>query len=201
MQRLRAFTLVELLISIAIIGILSSVVLANLQSSRSKARDAQRLAAIKQIQTALEVYKVKNGSYPQTSSDVSIRNNSCGNFTCGTTGCGYAVGDWATTLAPLVTSRLLPSIPNDPRNTGQFCYTYFNNSTAISGNNDWADCGPNGNINISEYQYVIYGTFENALANFPVINWNSIDGSNNYSRPGAPKSEERTYCFLGPSKQ
>ena len=198
MLRLRAFTLIELLISIAIIGILSSVVLANLQSSRSKARDAQRIATIKQIQTALEVYKVKNGTYPQTSSDGTIRNNSCGNFTCGTTGCGYAPGDWASTLAPLVTSRLLPSIPNDPRNTGQYCYTYLNNSTVVPGDNAWVDCGPGGNINISEYQYVIYGTFENALANHPVINWN---GTNTYSQPGAPKANERTYCFLGPSKQ
>lgn len=200
MSRLRAFTLVELLISIAIIGILSSVVLANLQSSRSKARDAQRIATIKQIQTALEVYKVKNGTYPQTSSNSTVRNNSCGNFACPGAGCGYTYGDWATTLAPLVSSRLLPSIPNDPRNTGQYCFTYFNNNTLVPGDNVWADCGPSGNINISEYQYVIYGTFENALANYPVINWNSPANTNSYSQTGV-KANERTYCFLGPSKQ
>jgi len=52
----RGFTLIELLVVIAIIGMLSSVVLASLNSARQKSRDARRLADIKQIQTALELY-------------------------------------------------------------------------------------------------------------------------------------------------
>lgn len=58
------FTLIELLVVIAIIGILSSVVLASLNSARQKGRDARRISDVKQIQLALELYYDANGTYP-----------------------------------------------------------------------------------------------------------------------------------------
>ena len=62
----KGFTLIELLVVIAIIGILSSVVLASLNSARLKSRDARRLADIKQIQNALTLYFDSAGAYPTT---------------------------------------------------------------------------------------------------------------------------------------
>lgn len=62
----KGFTLIELLVVIAIIGILSSIVLASLNSARKKGRDARRLADIKQLQLALELYYDANGAYPAT---------------------------------------------------------------------------------------------------------------------------------------
>lgn len=58
------FTLIELLVVIAIIGILSSVVLASLNSARAKARDVKRQSDLKQLQVALELYADNKGSYP-----------------------------------------------------------------------------------------------------------------------------------------
>ncbi|MFC1612875.1 type II secretion system protein [Patescibacteria group bacterium] len=63
-QRQIGFTLIELLVVIAVIGLLSSIAFVSLDNARAKARDARRLAEIKQLQTALELYYDKNGAYP-----------------------------------------------------------------------------------------------------------------------------------------
>ncbi|MBI3573845.1 prepilin-type N-terminal cleavage/methylation domain-containing protein [Candidatus Kaiserbacteria bacterium] len=62
----RGFTLIELLVVIAIIGILSSVVLASLNTARLKSRDVRRVADIKQLQLALALYYDSNSAYPTT---------------------------------------------------------------------------------------------------------------------------------------
>ncbi len=68
----KGFTLIELLVVIAIIGILSSVVLASLNSARQKSRDARRVADIKQLQLALELYYDGNSSvYPTALSSLA----------------------------------------------------------------------------------------------------------------------------------
>lgn len=65
-QTHRGFTLIELLVVIAIIGILASVVFLGLSESRARARDAERLSDLKQIQTGLELYYAQNKEYPST---------------------------------------------------------------------------------------------------------------------------------------
>lgn len=66
----QGFTLIELLVVIAIIGILASIVLASLNSARIKSRDARRVADIKQIQLALELYFDTASMYPITTDDL-----------------------------------------------------------------------------------------------------------------------------------
>ncbi len=59
-----AFTLIELLVVVAIISLLSSVVLASLNSARSKARFASALSQMKEINLAAENYFTSTGEYP-----------------------------------------------------------------------------------------------------------------------------------------
>ena len=60
----QAFALVELLVVIAIIGILATLAVVSLQNARSRARDAKRIADVRQMQTALELYYNDVGEYP-----------------------------------------------------------------------------------------------------------------------------------------
>jgi len=66
----QGFTLIELLVVVAIIGLLSTLSIVALNNARARARDARRVADVKQIQTALELYYNDNGSYPPTASVV-----------------------------------------------------------------------------------------------------------------------------------
>ncbi|OGG69803.1 hypothetical protein A3F27_00710 [Candidatus Kaiserbacteria bacterium RIFCSPHIGHO2_12_FULL_53_13] len=73
--RNKGFTLIELLVVIAIIGILSSVVLASLNSARQKGRDARRVSDVKQLQLALELYYDATGGYPLALSTANLVTN------------------------------------------------------------------------------------------------------------------------------
>ncbi len=59
-----AFTLVELLVVVSIIGLLVSIVLASLNSARIKSRDTRRVSDIREIRSALELYYTDNQEYP-----------------------------------------------------------------------------------------------------------------------------------------
>ena len=63
--------MIELLVVIAIIGILSSVVLASLNSARQKSRDAKRVSDVQNLQLALELYFDSNSEYPDFLIDLS----------------------------------------------------------------------------------------------------------------------------------
>ena len=77
-SRKKGFTLIELMITVSLIAILSAILLQviNPTALRSKTRDQQRIADLKRIQSALELYFADNRVYPVggwlviTSSDV-----------------------------------------------------------------------------------------------------------------------------------
>ena len=74
----KGFTLIELLVVVAIIGLLSSIVLASLNTARAKARDARRLADMKQLQLALELYYDVNNQYPPDTVSTLVQNMNTG---------------------------------------------------------------------------------------------------------------------------
>ena len=63
-QIVKGFTIVELLVVIGIIGIVTSIVMASINSAKAKGRDAKRIADISVIQLSLERYYDQYHYYP-----------------------------------------------------------------------------------------------------------------------------------------
>ncbi len=62
----QAFTLIEILIVIAIIGLLATVIIASMSGAKLRAQDARRIEDIAAIKKALEVYMASNARYPDS---------------------------------------------------------------------------------------------------------------------------------------
>jgi len=116
-----AFTLIELLVVISIIGILTTLVLANLNAARERGRDAQRKSDLHTLQNALRLYYNDTGSYPGNDGNYQI-------VGCGTKGSRIACswgGAWTTTEGGIY-ANLLPKDPLDvPADTVNY-YRYTN---------------------------------------------------------------------------
>jgi len=104
---------------IAIIGLLASIVLVSLNSARGKARGVRRIAELRQIQTALEMYYDTNNSYP----------NSGGGWRSECSGGG---GFSASNVIPGLVPTYMPVFPSDPsmnKSANTACYIYRSNGT------------------------------------------------------------------------
>ncbi len=96
----KGFTLIEILIVVAIIGILASVVVVGLGPAQKKGRDSRRVSDLRSVQNALELYYGKNGQYPIV-----------------------GVGSWDEFAAVLTGAGIGTSqIPNDPTTTKDYVY-------------------------------------------------------------------------------
>ena len=101
------FTLIEILIVVAIIAILASVVLIGLGPTQQSGRDARRISDLREIQTGLELYYSKCGFYP---------------------GAANCAGGWVAATFGQMSAALTGSgigvavVPNDPTNGATYYY-------------------------------------------------------------------------------
>ncbi|MCI0542760.1 type II secretion system GspH family protein [bacterium] len=142
------FTLIELLVVIAIIAILSTVVMAGLNSARAKGRDANRVAAVKQIQSALELYSDTCSGYPPNTA-AAITGSTDAN-----SGLSTGENDGSTTdSCPSGTTfaTFMAVLPTNPGPGGE-AYTYCGTANALSAitvanplvSSGATDCGATG---------------------------------------------------------
>lgn len=105
----RAFTLIEMLVVISLIGILAGLALISFSSSQKQARDTNRKSDLKQYQTALETFaNISSGLY-------ASRGNLAGAY-------AFLCPDLNTLLNPDITCI------EDPKYSSDSTYTYYYNS-------------------------------------------------------------------------
>ena len=114
----RAFSLIELMIVIAIIGILTAAIMVNFSSAKAKSRDGKRISDLGNIQLALAQYFDRCRQYPDSSPANS----------------GFAQFDLST-QCPTISNQVVTfgdyigTIPKDPTNDTTHKYEYAVNHT------------------------------------------------------------------------
>lgn len=104
----KGFTILELMVSVAIIAILTSIILVTISGIKERGRDARRLSDVNEIQNALNLYFSSHNIFPVFSTKITI------------------TGDDAFSEL-LINEKNMPAVPTDPLPTFG-SYTYQSNS-------------------------------------------------------------------------
>lgn len=95
----KGFSLIELLIVIAIVGVVSALLMANFVGIRQKARDSDRKSNVRQIQSGLELHFADQSFYP-TQGNAYGSNAWLNNTACPTSSSLFAGGATYMQLIP-----------------------------------------------------------------------------------------------------
>lgn len=104
--RYDGFTLIELIVVIAILGILASIGLTSFQTSQMKSRDAKRKSDLEQVQRALEMYYNDVGAYPNSTAP----GGTIGSFS------------WGVEFKDAKDTVYMKELPKDPTGSTEYCY-------------------------------------------------------------------------------
>jgi len=115
MKNKKAFTLMELIVVISILGVLTTLITGNFLTSIKRSRDAQRKNDLSTIQRALEMYYEDNKSYP---ANVGV-GSSAGSVNFGIAFCHPDEG--STPGCDIKT--YMQKLPNDPISGRTYLYT------------------------------------------------------------------------------
>jgi prepilin-type N-terminal cleavage/methylation domain-containing protein len=134
----RGFTLVEMLVVIAIISFLTSILYANFAVARSKSADNRKKVDLALMQNAVAAYNLDHQGPPNmydcSGATCVVNNNRAtaevedsANPDNPQTESGKA---YRATMQELVAGRYMPSIPSSPGGAGYFYYAYGSGSAA-----------------------------------------------------------------------
>jgi prepilin-type N-terminal cleavage/methylation domain-containing protein/prepilin-type processing-associated H-X9-DG protein len=138
--RRRGFTLIEMLVVIAIIGVLVGLVLPAVQAARAAAASTQCLSNLRQLGFAAIQYRDVNGSYPQYRAEYPPITNSYGvvrprwQWIMASQLGGWAQNPDAITAASTPPPAADPTFTNIPLDNKIFVCPSMNSSSISSGN-------------------------------------------------------------------
>jgi prepilin-type N-terminal cleavage/methylation domain-containing protein len=147
----KGFTMIELLVVISIIGVLTTLAIANFTGGQQRARDTSRKNDLRIVRDALETYKLDQttGTYPTPA----------------------ATNTWTTLMTTLTSGTYLKNAVSDPKNGSPAIYVYtyatqnsntdftlkacLESSTDTAGTWTNGSCGSNGTAGNGNRTYTV----------------------------------------------